>query len=190
MRPDSRCSGVPRTSTITIFGCILKIQMLMFFGPPYRPPNEILLILCLQNKWGGGRQRKKKQTYFFPFTDYDYDYADDDYDDDCDDAAKQTAGNWRAGESSGLHTHSASSAICPTSPNSLQLIFSFFLIFYRYFIYFYFDLCHLPTLAKSHGTNFFSCFFKTCIKSLTSIFLHWRTMAYHRQIPEKFFLHI
>ena len=31
MRPDSRCSGVPRTSTTTIFGC-----MLIFFGPPYR----------------------------------------------------------------------------------------------------------------------------------------------------------
>ena len=66
--------------------------------------------------------------------DDDDDYADDDdyddvYDDDYDDAAKQTAGNWRAGESSGLHTHSASSAICPPKPNSLQLIFSFFLIF-------------------------------------------------------------
>ena len=35
MRPDSRCSGVPRTSTNTIFGCIMKIQMSMVFGPPY-----------------------------------------------------------------------------------------------------------------------------------------------------------
>ena len=37
MRPDSRCSGVPRTSINTIFGCIMKIQMLRFFGPPYSP---------------------------------------------------------------------------------------------------------------------------------------------------------
>ena len=56
MRPNSRCSGVPRTSITTIFGGILKIQLfpLFFwhFGHPYldtlAPLYLImtLLILC------------------------------------------------------------------------------------------------------------------------------------------------
>ena len=34
MRPNSRFSVVPRTSTTTIFGCILKIPMLRILHPP------------------------------------------------------------------------------------------------------------------------------------------------------------
>ena len=49
MRPDSRCSGVPRTGINTIFGCIMKIQMLRFFGPPYASLTPFFFIRNLSN---------------------------------------------------------------------------------------------------------------------------------------------